>query len=61
MAVVAGLAVAAAVIEGALYWIFYRRGQRSKDVSLRRDVTAIIGANLAVIAMGRVIWGLGGV
>jgi hypothetical protein len=61
LAVVTGLVIAAAVIEGALYWIFYKRRQRSKEVSLRRDVTAIIAANLVAIAMGRVIWGLGGV
>src|SRR5437762_8105570 len=59
LAVVAGLAIAAVVIEGALYWAFFRRGERSKEVSLRRDITAITGANLAAIAMGRVIWGLG--
>jgi hypothetical protein len=58
LGVIAGLVIAATVIEGALYWAFFRRGGRSKDVSLRRDVTAIIGANLAVIAVGRVIWGL---
>jgi len=53
---IAGLLIAATVIEGALYWVFFRRGERSKEVSLRRDVAAIIGANLAVIALGRVIW-----
>jgi hypothetical protein len=53
---IAGLVIAATVIESALYWAFFRRGERSKDVSVRRDVSAIIGANLAVIALGRVIW-----
>jgi len=60
LAVVGGLVIAAVVIEGALYWAFFKYGERSKDVSVRRDVAAIIGANLAVIAMGRIIWGAGG-
>jgi len=60
LAVVAGLVAAAAIVEGALYWVFFKRRQRSQDVSWRRDVAAIIGANLAVIAMGRLIWRAGG-